>query len=57
MPVPHTFTLRYLGGPSALIDYGGVSVLLDPTFDGPGEYPVGERRLVEIGRASCRERV
>jgi L-ascorbate metabolism protein UlaG (beta-lactamase superfamily) len=47
MPTPHTFTLRYLGGPSALIDYGGVRILLDPTFDGPGEYPVGDRRLVK----------
>ena len=32
-------TLRLVGGPTALISYGGVRVLTDPTFDPPGEYP------------------
>jgi L-ascorbate metabolism protein UlaG (beta-lactamase superfamily) len=32
-------TLRLVGGPTALIAYGGLRVLTDPTFDPPGEYP------------------
>jgi L-ascorbate metabolism protein UlaG (beta-lactamase superfamily) len=32
-------TLRLVGGPTALITYGGVRLLTDPTFDPPGEYP------------------
>jgi L-ascorbate metabolism protein UlaG (beta-lactamase superfamily) len=32
-------TLRLIGGPTALISYGGVRLLTDPTFDPPGEYP------------------
>lgn len=32
-------TLRLVGGPTALISYGGVRLLTDPTFDPPGEYP------------------
>jgi L-ascorbate metabolism protein UlaG (beta-lactamase superfamily) len=42
-----TFTVRYLGGPSALLDYGGVRVLVDPTFDPPGDYPIGQRVLTK----------
>jgi L-ascorbate metabolism protein UlaG (beta-lactamase superfamily) len=32
-------TLRLIGGPTALISYGGLHVLTDPTFDPPGDYP------------------
>src|ERR1700746_418343 len=32
-------TLQLVGGPTALISYGGLRVLTDPTFDPPGEYP------------------
>ncbi|MGZ4222551.1 MAG: MBL fold metallo-hydrolase [Solirubrobacteraceae bacterium] len=32
-------TLRLVGGPTALISYGGVRLLTDPTFDPPGDYP------------------
>jgi L-ascorbate metabolism protein UlaG (beta-lactamase superfamily) len=32
-------TLRLVGGPTALITYGGVRLLTDPTFDPPGDYP------------------
>jgi L-ascorbate metabolism protein UlaG (beta-lactamase superfamily) len=32
-------TLQLVGGPTALISYGGVRLLTDPTFDPPGEYP------------------
>lgn len=39
--------LHYVGGPTALLRLGGVRLLTDPTFDPPGEYPVGDRRLVK----------
>ncbi len=32
-------TLALVGGPTALISYGGLRLLTDPTFDSPGEYP------------------
>ncbi|GGW62112.1 MBL fold metallo-hydrolase [Streptomyces xantholiticus] len=34
------FPVRVFGGPTALFEYGGLRVLTDPTFDGPGDYPV-----------------
>jgi L-ascorbate metabolism protein UlaG (beta-lactamase superfamily) len=36
-----------LGGPTAVLDIGGVRFLVDPTFDPPGEYPVGSRSLMK----------
>ncbi|SDZ17338.1 L-ascorbate metabolism protein UlaG, beta-lactamase superfamily [Geodermatophilus africanus] len=36
--------VRVLGGPTTLIGYGGLRFLTDPTFDGPGEYPLGGGR-------------
>ena len=34
------FSLTYIGGPTALIELGGLRLLTDPTFDPPGtEYP------------------
>ncbi|MFE9258543.1 MBL fold metallo-hydrolase [Streptomyces sp. NPDC006879] len=33
-----TFPVRVFGGPTALFVYGGLRILTDPTFDGPGEY-------------------
>ncbi|POX56485.1 Zn-dependent hydrolase [Streptomyces sp. Ru71] len=38
LPV-HTY-----GGPTALIEYGGLRFLTDPTFDAPGDYPIGGGR-------------
>ncbi len=35
----HPFALRLIGGPTALVVYGGVRLLTDPTFDPPGEHP------------------
>ncbi|MEV4637092.1 MBL fold metallo-hydrolase [Actinoplanes sp. NPDC049548] len=32
-------SVQVYGGPTALIAYGGLRLLTDPTFDGPGEYP------------------
>lgn len=31
-------TLTLVGGPTALITYGGLRILTDPTFDPPGRY-------------------
>ena len=33
-------TITLIGGPTALIEYGGFRLLTDPTFDPPGEYPL-----------------
>jgi L-ascorbate metabolism protein UlaG (beta-lactamase superfamily) len=40
-------TVRLIGGPTALIEIGGLRFLTDPTFDPPGEYPIGGRALVK----------
>lgn len=37
--------LRYLGGPTALLELGGLRLLTDPTFDPAGDYPIGSRAL------------
>jgi L-ascorbate metabolism protein UlaG (beta-lactamase superfamily) len=29
-----------IGGPTALLDIDGLTILTDPTFDAPGEYPI-----------------
>jgi L-ascorbate metabolism protein UlaG (beta-lactamase superfamily) len=39
--------VRYLGGPTAILEIGGVRLPTDPTFDPPGEYPIGERVLTK----------
>ena len=38
-------TIRYIGGPTAILIIGGVRFVTDPTFDPPGEYPIGARAL------------
>ncbi|MFD8551660.1 MBL fold metallo-hydrolase [Streptomyces fradiae] len=35
-----------LGGPTTLVEYGGLRLLTDPTFDPPGEYPVMGRAVL-----------
>ncbi|MET9404618.1 MBL fold metallo-hydrolase [Streptomyces sp. NPDC002935] len=42
-----TVEITYVGGPTAVIAIGGLRLLTDPTFDAPGEYPVGARKLVK----------
>ncbi|GAC66372.1 MBL fold metallo-hydrolase [Gordonia soli] len=37
----------HVGGPTALIEIGGVRVVTDPTFSAPGTFPVGERALTK----------
>jgi L-ascorbate metabolism protein UlaG (beta-lactamase superfamily) len=39
-------TLLLVGGPTALITYGGLRLLTDPTFDPPGEHPRPGTRVV-----------
>ncbi|HTU75341.1 MAG TPA: MBL fold metallo-hydrolase [Trebonia sp.] len=39
--------LTPLGGPTVLVEVGGVRFLADPTFDVAGEYPIGSRVLVK----------
>jgi L-ascorbate metabolism protein UlaG (beta-lactamase superfamily) len=31
--------VTWIGGPTLLLEYGGLTILTDPTFDEPGEYP------------------
>lgn len=38
--------IRVFGGPTALIEYGGLRFLTDPTFDPPGDYPRGDGRFL-----------
>ncbi|CCB77269.1 MULTISPECIES: MBL fold metallo-hydrolase [Streptomycetaceae] len=40
-------TIEYVGGPTAVIEAAGLRLLTDPTFDGPGEHPVGSRSLTK----------
>ncbi|MFB4295729.1 MBL fold metallo-hydrolase [Actinomadura sp. NTSP31] len=46
-PAGRALTVRYLGGPTALLEIGGVRLLVDPTFDAPGEHPIGDRALTK----------
>lgn len=41
-------TVRVIGGPTALIEIGGLRLLTDPTFDPPGDYPIGSRTLTKM---------
>ncbi|GAA3528469.1 MBL fold metallo-hydrolase [Nonomuraea rosea] len=37
--------IRYVGGPTAVVEIGGLRLLTDPTFDPPGKYPIGSWAL------------
>jgi L-ascorbate metabolism protein UlaG (beta-lactamase superfamily) len=37
----------YIGGPTAVLELDGARVLLDPTFDPPRDYPIGNRVLTK----------
>lgn len=39
--------VRYIGGPTAVVTIDGVRLLTDPTFDEPGDYPIGNRVLTK----------
>src|ERR1700735_433003 len=36
--MPTEMTLTLVGGPTVLIEYNGLRLLTDPTFDPPGQY-------------------
>lgn len=43
-------TVTYIGGPTALLEYAGLRILLDPTFDPPGSYDSeGDRLTKTVG--------
>lgn len=47
-----TPTITVIGGPTALLELGGLRILTDPTFDPPGDYPIGPLTLTKtIGPA------
>jgi len=39
--------LHLVGGPTVLMRIGGLTIITDPTFDPPGDHPVGHRTLVK----------
>ncbi|MFC1433654.1 MBL fold metallo-hydrolase [Streptacidiphilus sp. N1-3] len=38
--------VQVFGGPTALIEFGGLRFLTDPAFDAPGDYPIGGGRVL-----------
>jgi len=44
---PGRLAVWSIGGPTAILDLDGVRFLTDPTFDPPGEHPVGRRVLTK----------
>jgi len=51
-------TVLLIGGPTTVIELGGLRLLTDPTFDPPGRYPIGQRALVKTtGPALSEEQV
>ncbi|MEU4099598.1 MBL fold metallo-hydrolase [Streptomyces tanashiensis] len=41
-PAPtRAFTATHIGGPTTILEVGGLRLLLDPTFDAPKKYPSG----------------
>ncbi|MFC4530891.1 MBL fold metallo-hydrolase [Sphaerisporangium dianthi] len=42
-----TTTITVIGGPTALLELGGLRILTDPTFDPPGDHPVGPLTLTK----------
>lgn len=43
-------TITLIGGPTALIEVGGLRLLTDPTFDGPGAYRLPHATLTKIAK-------
>jgi L-ascorbate metabolism protein UlaG (beta-lactamase superfamily) len=46
-PASTALTITLIGGPTAVFEIGGLRLLTDPTFDPPGDHPVGKRNLVK----------
>ncbi|BCY10038.1 MBL fold metallo-hydrolase [Actinoplanes sp. L3-i22] len=47
-----TFEIKAYGGPTVQFRYGTLTVLTDPTFDAPGDYPIGDRALTKTAPAN-----
>ena len=45
MPSPASLTVLLVGGPTAVLEYAGLRLLTDPTFDPPGEHEGGLTKL------------
>jgi L-ascorbate metabolism protein UlaG (beta-lactamase superfamily) len=43
-----TMTITLVGGPTAILEVGGLRLLTDPTFDDPGSYPSGAITLTKL---------
>lgn len=43
-----TVTMTLIGGPTILLEIGGLRLLTDPTFDAPGDYPAGSITLTKL---------
>ncbi|MBV9359576.1 MAG: MBL fold metallo-hydrolase [Chloroflexi bacterium] len=52
MGLPSSLCVRYIGGPTAVLELGGLRLLTDPTFDPPGDYPIGSRVLTKTAPPS-----
>jgi L-ascorbate metabolism protein UlaG (beta-lactamase superfamily) len=53
--MPSSIAATLIGGPTLALNYAGLNILLDPTFDEPGDYPAGPitlRKLVGPAIAS-----
>jgi L-ascorbate metabolism protein UlaG (beta-lactamase superfamily) len=48
-----TFQIRRFGGPTAVFGVGGLTFITDPTFDPPGDYPLGTRVLTKTAAAAA----
>jgi L-ascorbate metabolism protein UlaG (beta-lactamase superfamily) len=46
--MPSSIAATLVGGPTLAFNYAGLKVLLDPTFDEPGEYPAGPITLLNL---------
>ena len=46
-PAPHNLRAQALGGPTVILELGGLRLLTDPTFDAPGDYPRGTYSLTK----------
>jgi L-ascorbate metabolism protein UlaG (beta-lactamase superfamily) len=44
---PAGTVVRYVGGPTAVVEIGGARLITDPTFDPPGDHPIGSRVLTK----------
>jgi L-ascorbate metabolism protein UlaG (beta-lactamase superfamily) len=44
---PPQVMITLIGGPTAVFEIGGLRLLTDPTFDPPGDHPIGKRNLIK----------